>query len=89
MPRRSRPSLSLFHQIHSTRQITLGQRRQAFELVRKNRGEWRPFCRSKDGKSTPTEPTYRRIVRHHWLLDYHKDLMPIEGWWEYISFPWW
>lgn len=59
LTRTPRPSYYLFSDIVHSKKITQLQRDSAVELVRKNRGQPRPFCRDDDGVSALDQPQFR------------------------------
>jgi beta-glucosidase/6-phospho-beta-glucosidase/beta-galactosidase len=69
LKRTLRPSYHLFRKIAKRKVITTKQRELAWKLVRDNVGELRPFCRSKDGKSSLDEPIDRPIVDQDWRFN--------------------
>ncbi|MBQ47501.1 MAG: hypothetical protein CMP10_08515, partial [Zetaproteobacteria bacterium] len=65
-PRNLRPSFDLFSDIVQSGQVTSRQRIKSWNLVERNFGKPRPFCRSGDGRSSLSEPEERKVVDLDW-----------------------
>ena len=66
LQRTPRDSFFLFQHIVKNKRVTMSQADSAWNLVRENIGNLRPFCRGKDGKSSHDLPSYRPIVDYDW-----------------------
>ncbi len=61
-----RPSHDLFKTIAETKTITIPMRDDSWNLIQKNVGKDRPFCRAPDGLTAYDKPVKRKIVPKDW-----------------------
>ena len=66
LTRAKRPSFTLFQDIIRNGQISQLQRQTAWQLVQKNVGQERPFCRATDGVTGLDVPALRKVVSKDW-----------------------